>query len=183
MTYYGGKEMAAAFRTVRTNTVKIAEEVPENKYDFRAAPDTRTIGQTLAHIAVGTHFQLHMHANKIDDLAKVDFPGLVQKLAAEEHTPRTKAEIIALLNSEGRKFASFLEGLSDDFLAQVVAVPPGAPMPAKTRFEMLLSAKEHEMHCRAQLMVLQRMIGQVPHLTRQMQERRAQMQAGAQQAR
>jgi uncharacterized damage-inducible protein DinB len=183
MTYYGGKEMASAFRTVRANTVKIADEVPENKYDFRAAPGTRTIGQTLSHIAVGTGFQLHMHANKIDDLAKVDFPELVQKLTTEESKPRTKAEMIALLNSEGQKFASFLEGLSDDFLAQVVAAPPGAPTTAKTRFEMLLSAKEHEMHCRAQLMVLQRMIGQVPHLTRQMQERRAQMQAGAQQAR
>jgi len=42
---------------------------------------------------------------------------------------------------------------------------------------MLLSAKEHEMHHRGQLMMLQRMIGLVPHLTRQMQERHAQAQA------
>ena len=54
---------------------------------------------------------------------------------------------------------------------------------SKTRFEMLLGPKEHEMHHRAQLMVLQRMIGQVPHLTRLMQERMAQVQAGAAQAR
>ena len=37
MTYYGGKEMADAFRTVRTNTLKIAEEVPEEKYSFKPA--------------------------------------------------------------------------------------------------------------------------------------------------
>ena len=36
MTYYGGKELAAAFRTVRDNTIKIAEEIPEDKYDFTA---------------------------------------------------------------------------------------------------------------------------------------------------
>ena len=35
------------------------------------------------------------------------------------------------------------------------------------------------MHHRAQLMTMQRMIGLVPHLTRQMQERMAQMQAAA----
>ena len=52
MTYYGGKELAASFRTVRSNTIKIAEDIPENKYDFRAAPDTRSIGQTLVHIAL-----------------------------------------------------------------------------------------------------------------------------------
>jgi len=33
------------------------------------------------------------------------------------------------------------------------------------------------MHHRAQLMTMQRMIGQVPHLTRQMQERMAHAQA------
>jgi hypothetical protein len=35
------------------------------------------------------------------------------------------------------------------------------------------------MHHRGQLMTIERMIGQVPHLTRQMQERVAQMQAAA----
>jgi len=34
-------------------------------------PDTRTVGQTLAHIAVGTGFQSYVHINKIDDLTKV----------------------------------------------------------------------------------------------------------------
>ena len=29
MTYYGPKEMAASYRTVRGNTIKIAEEIPE----------------------------------------------------------------------------------------------------------------------------------------------------------
>ena len=58
-------------------------------------------------------------------------------------------------------------------------MPPGATPATKVRFEMLLGAKEHEMHHRGQLMTIQRMIGQVPHLTRQMQERMAQMQAAA----
>ena len=56
---------------------------------------------------------------------------------------------------------------------------PGTEPATKTRFEMLLSAKEHEMHHRAQLMVVQRMLGQVPHLTRQMQERIAALTAQA----
>jgi uncharacterized damage-inducible protein DinB len=44
---------------------------------------------------------------------------------------------------------------------------------------MLLGPKEHEMHHRGQLMTIQRMIGLTPHLTRQMQERMAQMAAAA----
>ena len=181
MTYYGGKELAAAFRTVRNNTIKIAEEIPEDKYNFRPAPDCRAIGQTLTHIALGPAFQVHMLDNRIDDLQKVNFPELMQKLGAEEAKPRTKSEILAFLGTEGDRFAALLEGLSESLLAEQVAMPPGAQPATKSRFEMLLSPKEHEMHHRAQLMTMQRMIGQVPHLTRQFQERMAARQAPTQQ--
>jgi len=43
----------------------------------------------------------------------------------------------------------------------------------KSRFEMLLSVKEHEMHHRAQLMVFERLLGLVPHLTREREARMA----------
>lgn len=182
MNYYGGKELAAAFRTVRNNTVKIAEEIPENKYDFKPAPDCRSVGQTLVHVALGPGFALHVHGNKIDDMKKVDFPTLMQQVMAEEAKPRTKAEIVAFLKSEGERFATFLEGLSESFLQERVTMPPSADVPTKSRFEMLLSPKEHEMHHRGQLMTIQRMLGLTPHLTRQMQERMAQMMAAAQAA-
>lgn len=179
MTYYGAKELAASFRTVRKNTIQIAEDIPENKYTFKAAPETRSIAALFAHIAAAPIFQTYTHTNKIDDLKKVNFGELVQKMTAEEATPRTKAEVIELLRTEGEKFASFLESLSDSFLAEQVKMPPGAEPATKSRFEMLLGTKEHEMHHRGQLMLLERMIGLVPHLTRQMQERFA---AQAQQA-
>jgi len=39
---------------------------------------------------------------------------------------------------------------------------------------MLLGVKEHEMHHRGQLMLIQRLLGRVPHLTRARQQMRAQ---------
>ena len=183
MTYYGAKELAYSFRQVRGNTLQIANEIPEDKYGFKAAPESRTVGETLTHIALGPGFQSHIHRNRISDLVTVNFPELFQKFGAEEAKPRTKADIVALLKAGGDEFAAYLEGLSDTFLAEAVAMPPGMEPASKTRFEMLLSPKEHEMHHRAQLMVVQRMIGQVPHLTRQMQERMAQMAAAAPAAR
>ena len=148
MTYYGSKELAASFRQVRSNTIQIAEDIPEDKYNFKASPETRSIGQTLVHIAMGPGLQSHIHGNRISDLKNVNFPELHQKIVAEEAKPRTKAEVVALLNVEGEKFASYLESLSDPFLAEALAMPPGAEPASKSRFEMLLSAKEHEMHHR-----------------------------------
>jgi uncharacterized damage-inducible protein DinB len=173
MTYYGSKEIAAAFRTVRENTVKIAEEIPEEKYQFRATPDTKTIGETLTHIALSPGFQHYVHSNNVTDMKTLNFGELFQKFSTEEAKPRTKAEIVAFLKDEGEKFASFVEGLAEPFLTEEVTMMAGAQPPAKTRFEMLLGTKEHEMHHRGQLMLMQRMIGLVPHLTRLMQERMA----------
>ena len=183
MTYYGGKELAAAFRTVRENTIKIAEDIPENKFDYRPAPDTRTVAEMLAHIGASTMFQSIVHGSGITDMMKLNFQELFQKFTAEETKPRTKAELVAYLTDEGNKFASFLEGASDSLLAETVSMrpTPEGPTPTKSRFEMLLSAKEHEMHHRGQLMTYQRLLGITPHLTRVMQQRAAAMQAAAQQ--
>ena len=177
MTYYGGKELAASFRTVRNNTIQIAEEIPEESYSFKPSPDSRSIGQTLAHIATVTGFQTYVHQNHIDSLAKMNFPEYLQKSRAQEESLRTKDGIVAALKADGEAFAQFLEGLPESVLSQSVAMMPGAQPAAKSRLEMLMSAKEHEMHHRGQLMVMQRMLGMTPHLTRQMQERMAQQAA------
>jgi uncharacterized damage-inducible protein DinB len=173
MTYYGAGDLAASFRQVRGNTIQMAEEIPEAQYGFQAAPECRTVAQTLAHIAVLPRFQLHVHQNGIGDFRTLNFMELIQPLMAEEATPRSKAEILALLESEGEKAAAYLAGLSESMLAERVVMPTGSEPPTKTRFEMLMSLKEHEMHHRGQLMVIQRILGLTPHLTRQMRERMA----------
>jgi uncharacterized damage-inducible protein DinB len=177
MTYYGSKDLAGAFRTVRKNTIRVAEDIPEDRYDFKASADTRSIRDTLVHIALGTTFASHIHGNKVTDMKTVDFQDIMQRMNAEQAKPRTKAEIIALLETRGRDFATFMEGLPDDFLGERLTMMPGADPASRTRFEMLLSAKEHEMHHRGQLMLIERMLGVVPHLTREMQERMARLQA------
>ncbi len=178
MTYYGAKELAESFRTVRKNTIAIANDIPEQQYGFRATPDSRTIGQTLVHINLGPQLQEQIHgAERRTTLVGFDFPAFLASVIAEEKKTYSKAQIIQLLEQSGTRFVSWLESLSDGFLAERVAMPPGATPDSKSRFEMILGVKEHEMHHRGQLMLMERMIGVVPHLTRQMQERMAAMAA------
>lgn len=170
MLCYGAKDLARAYRTVRENTVKAAEEIPESKLDFAPAPGTRTIRQLLTHIALSDSFS-GLHKEKRTNFDGFNFPELIGKMTAEEQKPRSKAELVAMLKQRGEETASWIETLSDDFLAEPFTQSPGMTPASKTRFEMIMSMKEHEMHHRAQLMLIQRMIGQVPHLTRAMQER------------
>jgi uncharacterized damage-inducible protein DinB len=174
LSHYGGKELADSFRVVRGNTIRIAQDLPEEKYSFRATPDARSVGELLSHIAIAYSFQYQVHGqDRRTTLVGFDFPALMQRMGAEEKVPRTKEQTLALLESSGEKWAGWLEGLTDDYLAERVEFPAGAAPPSKTRFEMVLSVKEHEMHHRGQLMLIERIVGVVPHLTRQMQERMA----------
>jgi uncharacterized damage-inducible protein DinB len=169
---YGPKELAESFRTVRKNTIRIAEDIPEDKYGFRAAPDTRSVGELLGHISLAHGFQYQIHAQEArKSLAGFDFGSLMQRMGAEEKVRRTKDETLIMLRSSGEKWAGWVGGLADSFLAERVAMPSGAEPASRSRFEMILSVKEHEMHHRGQLMLIERMVGVVPHLTREMQAR------------
>ena len=172
--------MAASYRTVRKNTLQIAEEIPEDKYGFRPAEGTKTVAELLAHIALSAKFQEQINlVEKRTTMEGFDFMGFLGPLLAEQAKPRTKAKIIALLTTEGEKFAKAVEALPEDFLGQAVAMPPGAGQASRTRFDMLMSVKEHEMHHRGQLMLIERMLGIKPHLTREQEARFAAMQATA----
>src|SRR5260370_28126103 len=124
MTYYGAKELAASFRTVRKNTVTIAEEIPEQQYSFRAAPDTRTVAQMLTHIAVIPRLQEQVHGvERRTTLDGFDFPTFFGKLIAEEQTPRAEHQLLARLRDEGERLASWLDSLPHYFVVPSIAIP------------------------------------------------------------
>jgi uncharacterized damage-inducible protein DinB len=175
MIAYGGRELAKAFRTVRGNTVQIAEDIPEDQYDFEAAPGTHSVRTQLNHIAFAPMLYENMHREqRVTTLKGYDFGAAIRRSAEREREPRTKAQIVDLLKSEGDRFAVWLESLSPEFLGETFTDPAGQN--PRTRFESLLGVKEHEMHHRGQLMLIERMLGIVPHLTRQRQQRAAQHQ-------
>jgi uncharacterized damage-inducible protein DinB len=175
MSTYGAAQLAASFRTVRKNTILIAEDIPEDQYGFEPAPGVRSVKHLLVHMAVSPRIWKAINAERLNTLEGFDFMSLFMAHAAEEQAPRTKDEVLALLRSEGETYATYLDGLSDEFLAVQVSQPDGQS--SKSRLESLMGAKEHEMHHRGQLMLIERQLGIVPHLTRAMQERFAAMQA------
>jgi uncharacterized damage-inducible protein DinB len=170
MTAYSAKELANAYRTVRRNTIQAANDIPESSYDFVPAPGARSVSELLRHIAFASTFYEDIHrVNPITTLKGYDFGAISRVSTAKEQEPRDKAAIVALLESDGERVATWLESLPDSFLNETYTDPMGQN--PKTRLENLLSIKEHEMHHRGQLMLMQRMVGVVPHLTRQREER------------
>jgi len=167
MDYYAGPDLARSFRTVRKNTIAIASDIPEDQYGFRAAEGCMTVGEMLAHLAAGPSWHLAAHRDeKKIFLGFEDFPRLIGAAQAFAATLKTKADILAALEREGETLAAWFESLTESELSEIVTFQSPIQPPTKTRFEMLMGIKEHEMHHRAQLMLIERMLGIVPHLTR-----------------
>src|SRR5439155_6462636 len=147
-------------------------------YAFVAAPGVRSAGDLLSHIVYAPMLYEDMHRHKrVTTLECFDFAGVGRRSANEEKTLKSKTEIIAALRAEGERLAQWLDSHDDAFLNETFSGAGGQI--TRTRFESLLSIKEHEMHHRGQLMVIERIIGIVPHLTRQREERIRQRQAAA----
>jgi uncharacterized damage-inducible protein DinB len=174
---YGAKQLSASFRTVRQNTIQVAEDIPEDKYSFTPVEGTRSVEQALAHVAVSTRMWQEAHASGTTKMHEYDWSAAFAELEAEEKKKRSKKELVDLLKNEGERFTKFLEGLSDEKLAEQITEDPRQP--TKSRLEALISAKEHEMHCRGQLMLIERMLGIVPHLTRKYAEMEREMKEAA----
>ena len=164
MNFYGPKQLVESIRTVRKNTIQVAEDIPEKEYGYRPTPGSRSVAETLVHIAFANQVDRRLHGGqRVSSLEGPNFGEPLQQGQAEEKRPRSKNEIVALLRTEGDRWCEWIATLPETVLAEQVGMPGGA---SKSRFEMLLGTKEHEMHHRAQLMVIERLLGIVPHLTR-----------------
>lgn len=160
---YGIRQLVDGTRAVRANTILLAEDIPESKYGFRPSPVSRSVAETLVHIAwLWTSDRVLHEEHHLATLEGFDFPALLATSSAEEKRPRSKGEIVAHLRAEGERQAQWLESLSEAFMSERVRLPGGGSV---SRFEMILATKEHELQHRAQLTVIDRLIGVVPRFT------------------
>lgn len=161
MSLYGKRQLIASMRAIRAETIRIAMDIPAEQYGFRPVPESRSAAETLVHIASLWVLDRRLHGDaRLDSLEAFDFPALIAGWRAEEAKPRTKAEIVEMLRIEGERFAAWLKDLPDSVLAERVRMPGGG---SASRFDLVVGTKEHEIHHRAQLTVVERLVGVVPH--------------------
>jgi len=168
---YGARNLTDSFRGVRRDTIQVAEEIPESDYRYRPTPASRSVAETLVHIAWLARADRFMHEQTPRaSFEGFDFAAFLATSEVEERLVRSKAEIVELLRAEGDRWAAWVGQLPETFLSEPFALPGGQSV---TRFELLVGTKEHEIAHRAQLTVIQRLLGLVPHFTRNLPRARA----------
>src|SRR5262249_15788094 len=121
MNLYGLKQLVESARTVRQNTILIAEDISESDYGYRPTPESRSVAETLVHIAMLSRASRLLHEEA--SLEDFDFGQLIRKSEIEEKRPRSKNEIVELLRAEGEDWRRWLETLPETQLADHAPLP------------------------------------------------------------
>jgi uncharacterized damage-inducible protein DinB len=128
--------------------IAMAEDFPEDKYDFKATPAQRTFADQLLHMAGANYFFTN--------------PAMGQKLPAEEDPKRdqykTKADIVAFVKKSFADGAAAIKAKGDAGMNQVVTVGKD-----QTRIgDLAYGLMEHDGEHYGQLVVYYRLAGLVP---------------------
>jgi len=136
----------------------MAEDFPEDKYDFKAAPSAKTFAERLLHAASANYFFTNL--------------ALGQKPPAEEDAARSqfknKAAIIAYVKKSFADGAAAIKSKGDTGLAASVVDPFAEDNPANAGKEQIrlidlgYGLVEHSGECYGQLTVYYRTAGMVP---------------------
>jgi len=134
----------------------MAEDFPEDKYEFKPKPEVRTFAEQLLHVA-GTNYVL-LSAVKGSQIG----PGT-------EDPPRqnykTKADVVALLKKSVEDGAALINEKGDAGIGKPVKFPYGNRMVSASL--CIMDAAEHSGEHYGQLVVYYRLNGIVPPASRQ----------------
>lgn len=158
-----------SFKTVRSNTIQIAQDIPEEKYEFRAVAETRTVLEYFRDIVRVTEFVVGVAISRekvnFEERPREEWRKMFVKTDIENL--RSKEQVVEALQKSIDDLYKRVLATDDAFLNESFVAPDGI---TKVRLWMVNTAKEQEMVMRGQLMLIERLLGIVPHTTRRQQE-------------
>ena len=147
-------DLVKAWNDAGRKLVVMAEDFPEEKYDYRPTPEVRTFAEQLLHVAGSTYF--------FASLIKGERPG-EEDLSREKY--KSKADIVAALKKAVADGEAFIRETGDAGMARPVKLPWEEE--AVTERALWILVIEHAGEHYGNLVVYYRLNGVVPPASRQ----------------
>lgn len=158
------------WKEYRKGLIAEVEQIPEDKFDFRATPETRTIAELLQHIIEVQKMLIGEAARADGSLRRQSFADHVKEYAPEVQNITDKNGLLEMLRSSMEVCEANVRS-NDDLMQGSIGGMDGKPTP---KLKVLNFAMSHEMYHRGQLTVYERLINLEPALTRQFAKMTAQ---------
>ncbi|MGF1571753.1 MAG: DinB family protein [Sumerlaeia bacterium] len=154
-----------SFKTVRQHTMEIARDIPAEKYDFRPVEGSSSVIEHFLDIIQITQFMVEAALTKepIHVTFETRNEVFARVIPIKTANVTTKDEVIILLEQSLESIVSRVEAADEAYLNETFIAPDRVE---KVRLWVINCAKEQEMARRAQLFLIERMLGIIPHTTR-----------------
>lgn len=162
--------LITAWKEFRNGLIAEVVQIPEDKFSFRATPETRTIAELIQHV-VETQKILIGEASREDaSLRRQSFPDHLNEYAPEVKSVTDKNGLLELLRSSMEVCEASIRS-NGDLMSSMMGGLDGKPTP---KLKVVNFAMSHEMYHRGQLTVYERLMNVEPALTKQFAKMMAQ---------
>jgi uncharacterized damage-inducible protein DinB len=139
--------------------VEMAQDFPEDKFDYKATPAQRTFAEQLLHVAGSNYFFINAASGAKQPDDSIENPPRA--------TYKTRAEVVAFIQKSYADGAAVIKQQGDKGMLEAVKSPFGNEM--LTRAAIWTSAIGHANNHYGQCVVYYRLNGLVPPESRQQQ--------------
>ncbi|UCC47556.1 MAG: DinB family protein [Gemmatimonadota bacterium] len=161
------EETLEAWSDVRQGLIDEVANVPDDRFDFRPTPETRSVTELIQHILEVALMMTGELTRPDTDFHRAPWPELLDLYAAHVKDAGTKAELLDLLRSSIREAEQKFRAAGELAMLQLITRFDGEQ---GTRLAWLNHGIAQEMYHRGQLVLYQRLMGIEPALTRRIRE-------------
>ncbi|MEP6819291.1 MAG: DinB family protein [bacterium] len=159
--------LVQSWSEVRTGLINEASQIPEEKFSFRATPETRSVAEILQHIVQAQKALVGEACREDTNLMRQSLADHINEYAPDVAAVTDKVGLLELLRSSIEPAKATILGYGDG-LQQNMRRFDGKEV---TKFDFLNFAVAHEMYHRGQLTVYERLLGVEPALTQYFNKR------------
>ncbi len=156
------EEALEGWRDVRLGLIEEVENIPEDRIDFRPAPEVKNVTELVQHILEVALMMTGELTRRDTDFRRAPWPELLDLYAAHVYEATTKAELLDLLVSSLEAAEREFREVGELHMLQFIERFDGEQ---GTRLAWLHHGIAQEMYHRGQLVLYERLMGIEPALT------------------
>ena len=155
-------EALESWQGVREGLIREAENIPANKFDFKIAPESRSVAGLIQHVLEVASMMTGELTRPDTNFHREPWPELLARYAAPVRKAKTKSQLINLLRISQEEGQRRFVKCGEIFMLQLITRFDGGQ---GTRLAWLHHGIGHEMYHTGQLTAYTRVLGRVPALT------------------
>lgn len=157
------EEALEAWEYTRHGVIAEAESVPESRFDFRPAPESRSVAELVVHIIESGEMMAGELTRPDGDFRRQSYEDHLREHAGAISADLPKEALIGRLRETGESGRRRIREAGEVAMLQRIRRFDGV---AGTRLAWMNHGIDHESYHRGQLALCVRLLGRVPALTR-----------------